>query len=172
MRTLLILRHGKSSWNKPGLRDFDRPLNARGRGAASIVGGYIADQALVPDLILCSPAARARETLELATARFATVPEVRFVDTIYGASAPDLRREIRGHGGDVATLMMIGHNPAFHALALALAGEGNSGDLSALATKFPTAGLAVLDFEFTFWRDLEPGAGRLRKFIVPKDLAG
>ncbi len=171
-RTLLVLRHAKSSWGNPRLRDFDRPLNERGRAAAALMGRTIAQRRLSPDLVLCSPAARARETLRIAAARFPNTPEIRFVESIYSARVPDLHREIRGQAGDVARLMIVGHNPAFHALANALAASGAGGHRHALARKFPTAALAVIDFDFSYWREMAPGTGTLREFMTPRALLG
>jgi len=172
MATLLLLRHAKSSWDDPGLSDFDRPLADRGRRAAPRVGRYIAGQHLSPDLVLCSTAARARETLELVLPELPKAPEVRYLEKLYFASAPDLRREIRGQAGDVDVLMLVGHNPSIESLANALIKAGDERDVERMATKYPTAALAVIDFDFEYWRDIDPGTGFLREFVVPKSLKG
>ena len=170
MATLLLLRHAKSSWDDPGQTDFDRPLAERGRRSAPLVGKYISGQRLSPDLVLCSPATRARETLELILPELSKAPEVRHLDKIYFGSAPDLRREIRGQAGDVERLMVVGHNPSIEGLANALIKTGDATDIERMDAKYPTAALAVINFDFRFWRDIDPGTGHLRHFIVPKTL--
>lgn len=170
MPTLLTLRHAKSSWDDPGLTDFDRPLSKRGRNAAPAIGKYLASQRLLPDLVLCSSAARARETFERMVPSLPGEPEIRYLDRFYSGTAPDLRREIRGQAGDVETLMLIGHNPSIESLAIALIEAGDDKDMARMRDKYPTAALAVIDFDFKLWRDIDVGTGFLRNFIVPKQL--
>ena len=170
MPTLLLLRHAKSSWTESGLRDFDRPLAPRGEEAAALMGAFIAKHDLTPDLVLCSPALRARATLDLALGRLPTEPEVRYADELYLAGPSELIALLRGLERSPGRVMMIGHNPGFQALVLALCAEGDEGDLDAVAHKFPTAALAVIDFE-TAWGDIAAGLGRLRLFTTPKTLA-
>ena len=170
MPTLMLLRHAKSSWAEAGLRDFDRPLAPRGKRAAPLMGRFLADHGIVPELILCSSTARARETLDLVLDELGGAPEVEFSETLYLASPREMLAELRALKADTQTVMLIGHNPGFHALALTLSNDGDEEDLTAMAQKFPTAALAVIEFDGS-WRDLAANTGTLRHFETPRGLA-
>jgi phosphohistidine phosphatase len=169
MHTLSLFRHAKSAWDQEGMRDFDRPLAPRGRGAAPAMGKFMAAHKLVPDIVICSTAVRARETLALALPAFGKQPGIEYSDRLYMASPQQMLRTVRGLSDKIGHAMLVGHNPGMHAFAVALAGEGKSADMNALETKFPTAALAVIDFEAP-WQDIFSGMGRLRLFMVPKEL--
>lgn len=167
--TLLLLRHAKSSWDHPGLDDFERPLAPRGREAAPRMAGFIAAAGLLPDLVLCSTAVRTRETLALVLPELgASPPAVRYEDALYLASTSDLVERVRRLDDGDRRVLIVGHNPGMHGAALALAGDGARRDVTALATKFPTAGLAVLEFETRHWRQVRPATGRLARFMTPR----
>ncbi len=170
MRTLLLMRHAKSSWDEPGLADLDRPLAARGRQAAPLVARYLAKHGLIPDLVLGSPAQRVRETWALMAPLLGDRVDCKTLQSLYDAAPSRLLGAIRRTGGEVGTLMVIGHNPGLGALAQSLAGSGREDDLQRLRTKFPTAGVAVLAFEAERWADFTAGRGRLEKLVRPKDL--
>jgi phosphohistidine phosphatase len=170
MLTLSLLRHAKSSWSDARLKDIERPLNERGEAAAPRMGAFMARQGLVPDLILCSPAVRTRQTLDLVLPRLKASPEVAYDDTLYlGAPAAMLKR-LRKVSAKVHHVMIIGHNPGLQALALTLAGSGGEEDLEALAEKLPTAGLAVIELAAPSWAKVKPGGGRLKLLTAPKRL--
>ncbi len=170
MRTLLLLRHAKSAWDHVGLDDHERPLNKRGVRDASAMGGYIAKHDLRPDLILCSDAVRARATLTLMLQAFggAPIPEVRYEPRLYLAEPAAIVEVLSRVEAAVGRCLIVGHNPGMHALALGLVGDGNRKDISALALKFPTAGLAAIEFDDLPWNGLKPGTGRLSAFVSPK----
>ena len=171
MRTLSILRHAKSSWDNPGLDDHERPLARRGLRDAARIGGFIRDSALVPDLVLCSDAVRARATLTLVLAEIATAPpRIVLDDALYLAEPSLLVARIASIEPATRHAMVVGHNPGLHALALALSGTGERELLATLAAKLPTAGLAVLDLDIEAWAEIGPGRGRLRAFVTPKGL--
>ena len=170
MLTLSLLRHAKSSWAIAGLDDFDRPLNARGEEAAPRMGAFMAKRGIEPELILCSSAARTRQTLGLVLARLRRKPEVVYEDALYGAAEEVLLAHIRKVPSMVRHVMVIGHDPGLHALACMLAGTGPRKDLDALVEKLPTAGLAVMAFPGRAWSEVERGAGRLKLFMTPKRL--
>lgn len=170
MVTLSLFRHAKSSWDNPSLADFDRPLALRGEKAAPRMGRYMAEEGLEPELVLCSSAERARQTLELAAAEWRGKPEIRYEDGLYHAGAADMIDIMRELPESCAHAMLIGHNPGFHALALELAAKGDSELLAAMAAKFPTAALAVITFD-NGWAGAGPGKGTLLRFVVPKELA-
>jgi phosphohistidine phosphatase len=168
MLSLALLRHAKSSWDATDIDDFDRPLNDRGRSAAPLMGAALEELHFVPDLILCSSAKRTRETLALIEPSVKNVP-VTFDDQLYLTSQETLYGRLKDVPVGAKKVLMIGHNPGMHGLALFLTGTGDAKSISRLEDKFPTAALAVFSFEQTFWRDLLPAAGRLEAFITPRD---
>lgn len=170
MLTLSLLRHGKSSWDDPDLDDFDRPLAKRGAKAAAAMGRYLARENLKPDLVLCSSAVRARATLALVLPELGLpAPEVVYDDALYLATPAVLLGRLRKLDGAVKHVLLVGHNPGLHALALELTGDGNRRNISALATKFPTAGLAVIGIPGGRWDALRPASGRLERFVTPRE---
>jgi phosphohistidine phosphatase len=171
MLTLCLLRHAKSSWDDASLEDFDRPLAPRGEDAAPRMGAYMAAEGIAPQLILCSPATRARQTLTLVLPKLAGQPSVEFEDGLYLASASNLLARIRKVRANIACLMLVGHDPGMHGLAVELSGQGRPEDLQRLANKFPTAGLAVLSFETSQWSQVKAKAGRLDIFTSPRRLS-
>src|SRR5262249_25609238 len=170
MLTLSLLRHAKSSWADPSLHDFDRPLNGRGTDAAPGMGAFMARHEIAPDLILCSPAMRARQTLDLVLPHLPGNPEVVYEDALYLASASVMLKRIRKVAAKVRHVMVIGHDPGLHTLARQLTGAGEQKDLRALAEKFPTGSLAVLAFAVRAWSNVKGGGGRLKLFMAPKRL--
>ena len=170
-KTLCLLRHAKSSWADPALDDFDRPLNQRGRASMVLLGLYIDEKRLRPDGILCSSSQRTRETLGLLLPWLRGDAAVRIERGLYLASADELLLRIRQVEDGVSCLLMVGHNPGLEDLAGRLAGTGDVFASTAMQEKFPTAALAVLDFDAPRWADIGPGKGELRAFVTPKLLA-
>jgi phosphohistidine phosphatase len=168
MTTLLLLRHAKSSWDDPALGDFDRPLTERGRKAARRMGEIVAERSLLPDLVVCSPARRARETCDRAVAAFGRPVEVRSEDRLYLASPQTLLEIARALPDSAARAMLIGHNPGLERFARGLAGSAEGDNLQRLETKFPTAALAVLEFGGHRWHNLKAGGARLTEFLTPR----
>lgn len=171
MRQLLLLRHAKSSWDDPALTDHARPLNARGREAAAAMRQAMQELGLAPDLVLVSSAKRTLETLERLEPWDET-PLTETRDALYLAAAGQLLGILRDTPETVRSVMMIGHNPGLHELALFLAANGNRAKrsvLQRLSAAFPTAALA----EFSVagpWRELGRGGGDLTRFLTPRDL--
>ena len=168
MPQLLILRHAKSDWGNPSLRDFDRPLNDRGRKAAPEMGKLIASKGPI-DKILASPAQRVIETLEGVRMSAPELPQAQFEQHLYGATVNEIVGLLQAHGGDAERLLLVGHNPGLHWLALGLSDGADHPDRDQLAHKFPTAGLAHIEFDGD-WAQLKEGSGRLLSFTRPKDL--
>jgi len=166
MYALYLLRHAKSSWADPGLADRERPLAPRGRRDAKRIAKYLGRLGCSPKLVLCSPAVRTRDTLELVRPVLADSTIVLEED-LYGASSDLLLARLRRVPDMVASVMLVGHNPGLHQLALALASDGD--ELGRLEAKFPTAALATLDIPRP-WSRLEPGDATLSAFVVPKQL--
>jgi phosphohistidine phosphatase len=170
MKTLLLLRHAKSSWDNPGGRDFDRPLAPRGRRTAPLIGGHLRDRQLLPDLVLCSTARRARETYDLVVPAVGGTA-IQFEQALYLAAPATLLRLVHAAPPGVERLLVIGHNPGLQQFAALLAGTGDAADRDRLQAKFPTAGLAILTFPATSWKEIAPGSGHLESFVAPRDLA-
>ncbi|MCH7806323.1 MAG: histidine phosphatase family protein [Proteobacteria bacterium] len=170
MKTLFLLRHAKSSWDDPGCADFDRPLNGRGRKAAGAIGAYIKEKNLVPDLVLSSPSARTRETLERLQKGMARQVFIQYPEILYLASPETILNTIRTAAASAARLMITGHNPGLHQLALRLAKAGSHEDYAAMEFKFPTAALAEIAFPGEDWANLKEGGGELKRFILPRSL--
>ena len=174
MLTLSLLRHAKSDWGAFDLDDFDRALAPRGIKAAPLIGKALSRLGLKPDLVLCSGAVRTRATLALILPQLgAPPPAIHYDDQLYLAP-PATMLEV-AIGAAVAAeparhVMVIAHNPGTHALALELTGSGDKKAIAELASKFPTAALAVLRFETDDWRDVHAGMGELTHFITPKGL--
>jgi phosphohistidine phosphatase len=168
MKHLYLLRHAKSSWKDPGLADHDRPLAGRGRRAAQAIARHLREQGIEPELVLCSTARRARETLERIEPALGT-GAVRVERELYGADAGALLEQLRGVPDAVGSVLVIGHNPGLQRLALGLARPAPA--VEELEAKYPTAGLAALVFEGSSWRDLDRGSAELVGFVRPRDLA-
>ncbi len=172
MLTLSLLRHGKSAWDDPGLDDHDRPLARRGRDAAEAMGAWLHANGPRPDLVLCSSAVRTRQTLERLLIELRPPrPEVVIEPALYLATATAMLALVRKVRPDVCNLMIVGHNPGMHALALDLTGTGLRRDIASMAMKFPTCGLAVLTFAVEAWSEVRPASGQLVKFLPPRSLA-
>ncbi len=170
MKTLLLLRHAKSSWDNPAAGDFDRPLNERGRQAAPRVGRFLAESGLLPDRVVCSPAQRTRETWAAVQGELDAPREASFDQTIYLGAPGTLLEVAKSQPDDADTVMLIGHNPGIEALAAWLAREGDAEALRRLSLKFPTAGLAVLEFGVDHWAEIDREPGSLKAFVRPSDL--
>jgi phosphohistidine phosphatase len=172
MRRLMLLRHAKTENDAPSGRDQDRRLDNRGRNDAAEIGGWIGRHPPFPDIVLVSHAIRAHQTWEIAweaMKKLVPEPQVELVPELYGADPAQLLQAIRdASAADPKTLMLIGHNPGMHELALALAGGGDAAGRKALAENLPTSGLAVLDFEIDDWADVAFRRGRLALFVSPK----
>jgi phosphohistidine phosphatase len=172
MRRLMLLRHAKTENDAPSGRDQDRRLDNRGRSDAAEIGGWIGRHPPFPDVVLVSHAIRAHQTWEVAwEAMKDLVPEplVELIPELYGADPSQLLQIIReASAADPKTLMLVGHNPGMHELALALAGSGDATGRKALADNLPTSGLAVFDFAIDDWADVAFRRGRLELFVSPR----
>jgi phosphohistidine phosphatase len=172
MRRLMLLRHAKTETDAPSGRDQDRRLDDRGRRDAAEIGGWIGRHPPFPDLVLVSPAVRARQTWEIARQAitdFGAEPRVELLPELYGAGTSQLLQIVRQASvTDPRRLMLVGHNPGMHELALALGGSGDVASRKALADNLPTSGLAVFDFAVDDWTDVAFHRGRLVQFVSPK----
>lgn len=168
-RRLMLLRHAKSDWPE-GVEDHERPLAQRGRKAAPRMGAYLRQEGLVPDRALVSSAKRTRETWELVEKELGSDVAEDFVAQIYEAPTDRLVEVVRSCSDRDRRLLLVGHNPGLADLAVALC-DGSSPDaIARIRQKFPTAGLVVIDFEATSWKDVARGSGRLERFVSPRSL--
>ncbi len=165
---LYLLRHAKSDWSQPGLADRDRPLSARGRRALPVIGGYLAGANPPVDLVLCSPARRARETVAGVSECLASVVPVEYDEALYAASAAQLLDRVRALPHSIRCALICGHNPGLQELAVMLSRD--SEPAAGLRRAFPTAALVVLDADGE-WPALAPGGCTLTAFVSPKSLA-
>ena len=174
MRRLMLLRHAKTENDAPSGRDQDRRLDNRGRHDAAEIGGWIGRHPPFPDVVLVSHAIRAHQTWEIAWEAIKDLvpqPQVELVPELYGADPAQLLQIIReASPADPKLLMLVGHNPGMHELALALAGSGDAVGRTALADNLPTSGLAIFDFAIDDWADVAFRRGRLVLFVTPKRL--
>ncbi|MDM7946426.1 SixA phosphatase family protein [Oceanibaculum nanhaiense] len=170
MKTLYLLRHAKSSWDNPGLKDEERPLNERGFRAATVMGLYFAQCGFRPDVILCSTARRALETLDQVRPRLAGKPALTIDKAIYRADSAALLALVRDLPETAGSALIVGHNPALEEFALALAGSGAKELRAGMAEKYPTGALAVLSLPKQPWAEVSWKAAELRNFTSPKDL--
>ena len=161
MKTLYLLRHAKSSWNDSSLRDFDRPINERGRTDAPLIGKHLASENLSDPLVICSPALRTRETAELVLLNANLHVEPRFDDRIYEASRRDLLQVVSEMDDARQTAILIGHNPGLEDLLAFLTGETRA---------MPTCALAKIVFDVVSWKDVRASEGTLESFVTPKEL--
>ncbi|MEC9345276.1 MAG: histidine phosphatase family protein [Pseudomonadota bacterium] len=169
MPRLLLLRHAKSAWGEPSLKDHDRPLNARGRAACATMAGWLAERNLRPDLVLSSTSTRTRETWARLAEAAGWKHEPVWLESLYLATADTMLTALRREGRQAHTVMMIGHSPGIEGLARRLGAAGDTAARRRMLLKFPTAGLAWIELEGT-WTDAGSSPGRLEAFVTPREL--
>ena len=161
MKTLLVLRHAKSSWKQPELSDHDRPLNKRGQRDAPRVGQFLQSNRLVPDLILSSTAVRARSTADEVADGCGEAPSVTLEPRLYLADPDAIIDVVQSHGGDAQRVLVVAHNPGCAELVMKLTGRSE---------EFPTAALAHIDLPIAAWSDLGGSTqGKLSAIWRPKE---
>ena len=169
MAILHLLRHAKSDSEHYFGDDHERPLAPRGQRAALVMGEFMTQTAVSPDLILCSSAVRTRETLERILTCLEDGTEVRVERDLYLASAAAMLELAQTVGDGIEELMIIAHNPGTAYLAAHLCGSGPAEQLQRIRTKYPTAGLCSIRFDAPF-SQIVAGAGELQRFVTPKNL--
>jgi phosphohistidine phosphatase len=161
MKTLLLLRHAKSSRDDPGLRDFDRPLNDRGKSDAKLIGDYFGKKKIAVNAIVSSPAKRAQRTAEIFAQAAGLTNEIGFDERIYEASTQQLLRVVSDIESTHESVLLVGHNPGFEDLLTSLTDRTG---------RMPTASLASIELDINNWDEIAPRCGELSWFITPKDL--
>jgi phosphohistidine phosphatase len=170
-RTLYLLRHAKSSWSDSALSDFDRPLNKRGKKAREHMARYIVQNGHIPDLIICSTARRAVMTLKALRPMVGSACRIVMDEGLYMADPKGLANRIENIDKDIASVMLIGHNPGFQMLALSLAEPSSRTEYDRLQFKFPTAALCILEIDQSTWGPLAPRSFQLSDFVLPRELS-
>ena len=170
MKTLTLLRHAKSGWNDPILRDFDRPLNPKGKRAATLMGRHVRSLGLEFDHVVASPAVRVGETIDAVVAGYGRTLAPTLDRRIYLASAATLLDLVRELPVAAAQALMVGHNPGLEDLVLMLV-PTSAGELRTIVEeKYPTATLAVMEFDIDEWSAVSANGARLVRFVRPRDL--
>jgi phosphohistidine phosphatase len=174
LKRLLLLRHAKTEPGGAGIDDHERALMACGREDAPKLGRYIAKCGYDPELILSSTSRRTTQTVELVTDALSGVARVDYMEPLYLAEPDVILQIIRLAPDKMKSVMVVGHNPGLEQIATLLAREPvkhkERDRFDQLEEKFPTAALAVLDFDVERWRDIEPGEGALKDFVRPRDV--
>ena len=162
MKTIILVRHAKSSWKDPSLDDFDRPLNKRGKRNAPFMGKKLKERQIMPDLILSSPAKRARKTA-IAVAKAIGYPKkkIKYNDNMYHPSARYLLEMVRNQDDKNETIMLFGHNPDFNDFADILLKHNPIYNI-------PTTGVYCIRFDVDSWKKLREGKGESVFFDYPK----
>ncbi len=167
MKTIILLRHAKSSWNHPGLSDHDRPLNKRGRTAAPVIGGWLLQKGHIPDVILCSTAVRTQETVDRLG--WPTYPNTFLKSELYLASASGLMKALKHTDNDAACVMLVAHQPGLAECAGLLTATSNP-HCEAAFDHFPTGAAAIFHVDIAHWQALEPHRATFTDFAKPRDL--
>jgi phosphohistidine phosphatase len=175
VKRLILLRHAKAVPMAPDLEDHDRVLAERGRNDAARMGQFLRDENLVPDMVLCSSAARTRQTVEVMLALWGTAPPLRELPELYLARWLTIINLVRQLREAADTLMVVGHNPGLEECARILSRPPDNGKTrklqQLLVEDYPTAAVTVLRFEIALWNAVERGEGELETFMRPRDLA-
>lgn len=172
MKTLHLLRHAKAETARPNEpADHARPLNKRGQKAAEALAKYMAESGFVVDRVFCSTAVRAKETLLPLQQVLGSAP-IAYRDSLYMIDSDDLFTFVKTFPDTASSVLLVGHNPAYHELAVRLAGKapGQSEALTKLEEKFPTGALCSISFDVTHWANIKSHSGTLRAFVCPRDL--
>jgi phosphohistidine phosphatase len=171
MRRLILLRHAKTEPDAASGKDRDRRLDERGHEDAATIGGWLADNGLLPDIALISTATRAQQTWTILREQFpaeAPLPHVEDLQDLYGAGPAVMLQIIRDAPSEARRLLLVGHNPGLHELALALIGHQPQSAPVAMPGNLPTSGILVIDFATDDWGQVGFGDGRLQFYTSPK----
>lgn len=171
MKRLTLLRHAKSGWDDPVSRDFDRPLNPRGKRASETIGRWLKDQDISFDYIASSPAVRCVETIEHVAIGYGETMAPVWDKRVYLASSSALLDVVHEAPEESERMLLVGHNPGLEDLILMLIPDQAGDDArDAVEEKYPTASLVEIDFDVEQWADIKAGGGKLVYFKRPRDL--
>ncbi len=165
MRILYLLRHAKADWTDSSLSDFERPLNKRGRRSAELVGKALAERSILPGKVLCSPAVRARETMEIIAPLVGfPIEDVEFEDSLYLAPRDLIVDTVSGADDSFESVLLCAHNPGIE--------EAGRFFLPGLEADFPTCAFLALAFDVSSWKEIGRGPVGEHAFLTPKSLGG
>jgi len=170
MKRLTLLRHAKSGDDGMVARDFDRPLNAKGRRAARAIGRHMREAALRFDAVIASPAVRVAETLQEVETGYGEGLKPQWERRIYLATTDELLEVVHGAPDSAESLLLVGHNPGLEQLVLMLVPHGVDDARGEVAIKYPTASIAEISFPVDRWSQVDEGGGSLVRFVRPRDL--
>lgn len=171
VKKVSLLRHAKSGWDDPVARDFDRPLNAKGKRAAQRIGQYLRDQRIAFDHVVASPAIRVVETIEYLGDGAVEKLNPAWDKRLYLASAVSLLDVIQEANDGYDSLLLVGHNPGLEDLVLMMVPDApGDGTRDQVEEKFPTASIAEITFPVDRWEDVRPNGGTISLFVRPRDL--
>jgi phosphohistidine phosphatase len=170
MKRLTLLRHAKSGDDGTVARDFDRPLNAKGRRAARAIGRHMRDKALRFDAVIASPATRVAETLQEVEAVYGPGLAPSWKKNLYLATPDELLDAVHQAPAEAESILLVGHNPGLEQLVLMLVPDRREGARGEVEVKYPTASLAEMTFAVDRWEDVDRGGGDLVRFVRPRDL--
>ena len=170
MKTLTLLRHAKSGWDDPVSRDFDRPLNPKGRRAAALIGRHLRSLNLAFDHVVASPAVRVGETIDEVVSGYGRTVAPVLDRRIYLASSATLLDVVRELPAEAERVLMVGHNPGLEDLVLMLVPADDGALRDVAEEKYPTATIAEMKLDIDDWDAVAPGGARLTRFVRPRDL--
>lgn len=170
MKTLILLRHAKSSWADVTLDDHDRPLNRRGMDAAPVIGAWLAHRDYHPDVILCSSSRRTRQTVELMRSSMPSLPEPQVERKLYHSTPSEMLYRLATLQNRSSTAMLVGHQPGIGSFLRKLSDGSEKQRCHRAFEHFPTAAAAVLELPIDAWADLTFGIGQFVDFAKPREL--
>ncbi len=170
MKTIFLLRHAKSSWNDTVERDFDRPLNNRGRRAAETIGRYFREESVAFDYVVASPAVRVIETLDSVETGAGRSFGATFDKRIYMASAMTLFDIVQETDDAHSSVLLVGHNPGLEDLVFMLTPADGTRIRKEIDVKYPTATFCEMVFDVESWDDITAESGKLVRLVRPRDL--
>jgi phosphohistidine phosphatase len=162
MKEIWLMRHAKSDWSNPELTDFDRPLNRRGKRDAPRMGDWIRSYGQLPELIISSPATRAKATTEAVAHAIGAETSVQWWDELYPGDVETSIERMSSLPWDMERIMIVGHNPHQEELASFLSSKGQ------LRLRLPTASIAILTSEIENWKEISQSGFYLRALVTPK----
>tara|TARA_Y100001970_G_C14159549_1_gene817679 strand:+ start:832 stop:1407 length:576 start_codon:yes stop_codon:yes gene_type:complete len=169
-KSLILMRHAKSSWDNSYKDDFDRPLNSRGKENAQMVAKHIHSLGFKPELTLCSSAARCKQTLELIIPYFPTKMHIRYLDELYLAPERTILEMIKSIELSINQMLVIGHNPGLSDLSQSLIYSSNKKNDYFETQQFPTSAASIFEMSINNWLNLKLSDSKIIDFVTPKKL--
>tara|TARA_Y100000590_G_scaffold220753_1_gene249830 strand:- start:1392 stop:1904 length:513 start_codon:yes stop_codon:yes gene_type:complete len=170
MKTIFLLRHAKSSWDNTKLEDFDRPLATRGIKSCKKIGKFFKKKKLVPDIVYCSTAVRAKQTWDLINRIVEKKKNIIYEDQLYMANSSIFMNFVKKTNDNFKTLMIVSHNPGIENFAIELIKNKESDFYKDINLKYPTGGIAIINFKLKHWSKMNYETGDIYEFIKPREL--